>query len=263
MIKRYKQFQPILISDFEAVTWEHPIHNHNHYEIIYIRNGYGKHIIKSISVDYRAGDVFLLGPEEYHHFEIEEKTYFMYLKFTDVYIHQANGGFDAIKSLEYLIKSRETHHSGFALSAADRITVNSLFEVISSLREDLMKNEHIIWMQILVLSEILQRNMPEMKITQNRGRDMQAIFCYIHKFIYSPGKLKAEVMASHFNLRYEYLGPYFKRNAGITLRDYIGTYRHKLLSQRFESGQFTLKQLAMEFGLTDESHVSKLLNRRY
>jgi len=259
MMKRYKQFEPLLISDFEVLKWQHPVHNHNHYELIYIRRGSGMHFINSVPIKYQQGNVFLLGPEEEHYFEVIEKTRFIYLKFTDVYIHQHDVLNSTVKHLEYLIKSRETHHSGFSLSRADQTTVDLLFDVIISLKNDLMRNEHVIWMQMLALSAILQRNMPEIKTSLNRNREMQAVFCYIHKHIYSPENLKAEVMARHFHFASDYMGPYFKRNTGITLRKYIGEYRNSLIRQRLHSGRFTLKQLAAEFGLTDESHVSKLL----
>ncbi len=119
----------------------------------------------------------------------------------------------------------------------------------------------MIWTQVLTLATILQRNMPEVQISANRTQDIQAIFCYIHKHIYTPEYLKANVMAGHFNFAKDYIGPYFKRNTGLTLRDYISGYRKNLIRQRMDSGRFRLKQIAAEFGLIDESHVSKLLKQ--
>jgi AraC-like DNA-binding protein len=123
----------------------------------------------------------------------------------------------------------------------------------------MLQNEALIWTQILVLSDIMQRNMPEIKNSAQRSKDIQSIFCYLHKYIYQPKNLKANVMAAHFNLSEDYIGPYFKRNTGITLRQYIHGYRQNLIQQRIESGRFGLKQIASEFGLVDESHVSKLM----
>ncbi|WP_121809586.1 AraC family transcriptional regulator [Mucilaginibacter kameinonensis] len=261
-MERYRQFEPVLISDFETGKWSHPEHNHNHYELIYIKKGTGSHIINRLSVSYNAGDVFLLGPEESHYFEIEETTRFIYLKFTDLYIHQAgNKTSNGAQNLEYLIKSRETHLSGFALNNADRHTIEMIFNVIVSLKHDMFLNEQLIWMQIIALSAVLQRNMPELKKPANGSKDMQAIFCYIHKHIYEPRLLKLPVMAASFNIAGEYMGPYFKRNTGVTLRDYIRDYRNELIKQRIASGRYNLKQIAAEFGLTDESHVSKIVHK--
>jgi AraC family L-rhamnose operon regulatory protein RhaS len=164
-----------------------------------------------------------------------------------------------LQQLEYLIKSRETHLAGFQLTAIDRFTAEAIIKVILSLKQDLLSNEQLIWLQVLALAALLQRNMPELKATGHRSKDMQAVFCYVHKHIYTPAKLKSSVMSAHFNTAPNYIGPYFKRNTGETLRDYIGTYRKGLIRQRLDSGNYSLKQIAAEFGLTDESHVSKIL----
>jgi YesN/AraC family two-component response regulator len=262
-MKRYKQFTPVVISEFEVSEWSHPVHNHNHYELIYIKQGLGKHIINSQPVNYHSGDVFLLGPEEEHYFEIEQKTHFVYLKFTDLYIHQEEGIWSSgLRHLEYLIKSRETHLAGFVFDINETLIVDGLFNTIGSLKNDILRNEQLVWMQVLVLAHILQRNMPEIKSNEYRTKDMQAVFCYIHKHIYHPEKLKASVMAEHFKFTKDYIGPYFKKNTGMTIRDYIGGYRNTLIRQRMKTGRFGLKQIAAEFGLTDESHVSKLLKQR-
>ena len=264
-MKRYKQFQPIVIADFEAAEWPHPLHKHNHYELIYIQRGTCIHKIKGNDLAYTNGDIFLVGPDEEHCFEIDELTRFIFIKFTDVFIHQLSSGSSyGLQQLEYLIKSRETHLSGFRLNKADQGAVDAIINVILSLNQDILSNEQLIWLQVLALAVLLQRNMPELKATLHRSRDMQAMFCYLHKYIYTPARLRSSVMAAHFNTTPDYIGPYFKRNAGVTLRDYIGNYRKSLIRQRIESGNYSLKEIAAEFGLTDESHVSKivLMNRQ-
>lgn len=261
-MKRYKQFAPILISDFEVSEWIHPSHNHNHYELIYIKSGSGNHIINSSRIRYNGGCVFLLGPEEEHYFEIEEKTQFIFIKFTDLYIHREEGmNNSGMRHLEYLIKSRETHLSSFAFKDDDQIIISRIFDVILAMKKELLGNEDLIWMQVLTLAHILQRNMPEIKANEHRTKNMQAVFCYIHKHIYYPEKLKAQIMAENFKFTKDYMGQYFKANTGLTIRDYISNYRGSLIRQRINSGKFGLKQIALEFGLTDESHVTKLLKK--
>jgi AraC family L-rhamnose operon regulatory protein RhaS len=259
-MKRYKQFKPLIISDFEATDWPHPPHQHNHYELIYIHHGIGIHHIQGKDLSYTNGDIFLVGPDEAHYFKIDTATRFTFIKFTDVDIHQYGlNSFYGLQQLEYLIKSRETHWSGFYLTQEDQETAKAIIHVILSLHQDILSNEPLIWLQVLALSAILHRNMPELKATAHRSRDMQAIFCYLHKFIYTPEKLRSSAMAAHFNTTADYIGPYFKRNTGITLRSYIGDYRKGLIRQRIESGNYSLKQIASEFGLTDESHVRKTI----
>jgi len=259
-MERYHQYHPLAIADFEAAQWEHPKHNHNHYELIYIKRGFGKHFIQDVANGYKPGDVFLLGPEDDHYFEIAEATRFIYLKFTDPYIYNTIVSAPSyLQKLEYLIKSRDTHLSGFTLKPEDLNAIDKIFDVIVSLKENVFSNEEVLWLQVLAITSLLQRNMPELKNTRERNSDMQAVFCYIHKFIYEPERLKANSMASHFNISADYFGPYFKRNAGVTLRGYIKAYRKNIILQRISGGRYSLKQIAVEFGLTDESHVSKIL----
>jgi AraC family L-rhamnose operon regulatory protein RhaS len=260
-MEHYRQFKPLVIADFEATEWPHPPHQHNHHELIYIQYGAGVHHIQGMDIAYVQGDIFLVGPDEMHYFKIDLATRFTFIKFTDVYIHQVGQGSSyGLQQLEYLIKSRETHLSGFHLIEADKDTAAGIINVILSLNHDILSNEPLIWLQVIGLAILLHRNMPELKITSFRNRDMQAIFCYLHKFIYTPEKLRAPVMAAHFNTTADYIGPYFKRNTGITLRDYIGNYRKSLIRQRMNSGNYSLKQISAEFGLTDESHVSKIIS---
>lgn len=261
-MKRYKQFSPVVISEFEVSDWAHPAHKHNHYELIYIKSGSGNHIINSNSIPYMDGSVFLLGPEEEHYFEIESTTHFVYLKFTDLYIHQHDGPLNVgVRHLEYLIKSRETHVAGFVFTDEDQLIVSRIFDAIVTMKNDVLRNEGMIWMQVLTLAQLLQRNMPEISANEHRTKDMQAVFCYIHKHVYYPEKLRAQTMAEHFRLTKDYIGQYFKANAGLTMRDYIGEYRVSLIKHRINNGGFSLKQIASEFGLTDGSHVSKILKQ--
>jgi AraC-like DNA-binding protein len=259
-MKRYRQFQPLVVSDFECDSWKHPLHNHTHYELIFIKRGSGFHLINDVENRYRAGDVFLLGPDDHHFFRIAETSRFVYLKFTDMYLYKdESAGKAGIQQLEYLIKSRETHKAGFALGRNDKAIINRMFDVVIAMKNDMLLNEQLLWTLLLMIVSVLQRNMNELKPAANRNKDMQAIFCYLHKNIYSPDLLRAEILAPHFNTTSDYIGPYFKRNTGITLREYIRDYRAALIRQRMAGQKYTMKEIAAEFGLTDQSHIAKIL----
>ncbi|WP_343557869.1 AraC family ligand binding domain-containing protein [Sphingobacterium sp.] len=261
-MKRYRQFEPVLISSIKMLEWKHPEHNHNHYEFIFIREGLGRHIINGHPYPYEGGMIFLLGPDDQHYFEIEQYTHFVYLKFTDAYLgHNLPGSGTAIQQLEYLIKSRETHQTGFQLAGEDKSAVELIFDLLVLCRKAQTGNQELIWLQLFSIVHILQRNMPELRSNNFRSRDLQAMFCYIHKNIYDPNRLRSNVMAQHFNIANDYLGIYFKRQAGITLRNYIQNYRRTLISQRITAGRVTLKEIAVEFGLTDVSHLTKIRHK--
>src|SRR5882724_1447401 len=261
-MKRYRQFHPVLISDFEADRWPHPVHNHNHFELIYIKKGSGEHHINKEIIFYRAGNIFLLSPEEEHYFEITERTRFIYLKFTDLYLHShEKETHQWSQDLEYLIRSHEDRLSAFVLGPRDQQIIDYIFGIIITLRTDSRIDERLVWLQVISIAAILKRNRTGIILARRNGQDMEAVFAYIHENIYTPENLKAKVMAANFHASPEYIGPYFKRNAGITLRNYIMNYRRTLILKRIESGHYSLKQIASEFGLADESHVSKIIKR--
>lgn len=260
-MKRYRQFQSIVVSDFEVEEWKHPVHNHNHYELIYIKKGLGVHYINKECVPYAIGNVFLLGPEEEHYFEVIEPSGFIYLKFTEPYLSNAEHGME-IKDLEFLIKKREARLTNFELSSIDQIIVDHIFNVIISSTAELKRNERLIWLQVIALAFILKQNITGQTKVIKPDKNMEDIYSYIHEHIYTPEKLNASNMANQFNIAKNYIGPYFKRNTGITLREYISKYRSTLMAKRRKGKNYSLKQIASEFGLTDESHVSKILRKQ-
>jgi len=42
------------------------------------------------------------------------------------------------------------------------------------------------------------------------------------------------MMSAHFNLSKDYIGSYFKRNTGVSLKDCIKGYRRSLIRKRME-----------------------------
>jgi hypothetical protein len=50
------------------------------------------HVVNEHRFDYRAGDVFLLGPEDHHLFRISTPTEFCYIRFTDLFFRATSPG---------------------------------------------------------------------------------------------------------------------------------------------------------------------------
>jgi len=148
---------------------------------------------------------------------------------------------------------------GFQLVGEDNAIITLIFDTLLLLRKDQIGNQELIWFQLFSVVHVLQRNMPELRSNSFKSRDLQAMFCYIHKNIYDHNRLRIQIMAEHFNIANDYLGIYFKRQAGITLREYIQNYRNTLIRQRIATGRVTLKEIVAEFGLTDVSHLNKII----
>ncbi len=59
-MKRYKQYEPFIVSDFKEDGILHPFHQHTYSSIIFIYNGEGTHFINNSQIDYESGDLFVL-----------------------------------------------------------------------------------------------------------------------------------------------------------------------------------------------------------
>lgn len=115
----------------------------------------------------------------------------------------------------------------------------------------------LIFYQLFSIFGLINELTAKMNIRIDNGLpDKEDIITYLHQHIYNPDKIRIKNLASLFNISEKYFSSYFKRNFEISLRDYINEYRLALIEKRIESGKNTIKQIAYEFGFTDESHLS-------
>ena len=94
------------------------------------------------------------------------------------------------------------------------------------------------------------------------GIDNDQIISYIHQNIYNPKLVQIKTIAAHFNISQNYFGSYFKRNFTISYREYCNKLRTQLIEKRIQNKQLSLKQIAYEFGFTDESHLSNYFKKQ-
>ncbi len=269
-MKRYTQFKPFIISEFEVTDWHHPRHNHNHYELIYIKNGKGSHLLNKTKVNYKSGDLFLLGPDDSHEFYIEEKTHFIYIKFTASIFEKELGLFhkSTLKKIDLLINHREIRNSVFRFNTQDRDLISQIIAIISSLANDVYTYEKAIIFQLISIFEIMGRYIeviPSSSVIQQQksiSQGVEPLLSYIHQNIYYPKKLRAQHLAEEFHTTKNYISKFFKRNMKISLRSYVRQYKLNLIDSRLKTGSYTKKEIASEFGFTDESHLIKTLKKQ-
>ena len=142
-----------------------------------------------------------------------------------------------------------------------------IFKMLHSVRETIVENEAFIYLQVLSLLTIIKRNLPAAKETKSTSTTagvhskLEQLLSYIHEHITQPHLLLAEHLAGKINMPQSYIGAFFKRNMGITLKDYINQCRQTLVESRLRSGAYTMKEIAYDFGFTDVSHLNKLFKK--
>ncbi|MEO5684066.1 MAG: AraC family transcriptional regulator [Chitinophagaceae bacterium] len=117
----------------------------------------------------------------------------------------------------------------------------------------------IVFYQLLSILEMVKKALikhghhPEYSLHRNN----EQLLTFIHQHIYTPELVQIKTIAENFNISAAYFGAYFKRNFGISYRGYLHRYRINLIERRLVSSRLTLKEIASEFGLVDESHLSR------
>lgn len=267
-MKRYNQFNKLVVSDFETAVWEHPAHKHNHFEIIFIVHGSGIHRLNHRSFQYKKGHLYLLGPEDEHEFIVQEKTRFIYFKFTGFYLNTTDVDDPSQWNMDVdlILKSKQRRQGNILKLENDvELVKNILFLVTEEYQKNEFLNQKIIFQFFKALVLIIKRNLhqqPGTRIRQSSGKVIENILEYIELNIYDPQQLMQKTIAENFHFSPNYIGIYFKEKVGTPMKQYIQEYRYNLLKQRISNGQMSTKQLVIDFGFTDESHLNKFLKKQ-
>jgi AraC-like DNA-binding protein len=266
-MRRLRQFDPFVIADFETDVYPLPRHNHTYYEIIYIYHGCGIHCLNQNNFNYRAGDLFLLTPEDNHCFVVEQKTRFVYLKFTDSFFynqrHTSPGFFD--REVEPVMRNKVLQEIKPELTEADKIFLKSIVDNITGISDPSAdETAAAVFYQLLSVIEMVKKALVKQGYHSPyyQQRNNEQLLSFIHQHIYKPELVQIKTISENFNISPAYFGAYFKRNFGISYREYLNQYRINLIERRLINSSLTLKEIASEFGLVDESHLSRYFKSR-
>jgi AraC-like DNA-binding protein len=262
-----KQFELLEVDTFEAVVYPFPRHSHTYYELVYIFKGLGNHLINKIIIPYKSGDLFLISPDDEHFFDIKKSTKFCFIKFNDGY-------FESNKHLvpDNLITASPTDIMRNSQLKEERLifdepcktilrkTIENIFDYDQFHK---ISDSPIVFFQILSIFGLIREASVKMNLRIDNGSPKKDdLITYIHQHIYIPEKIRIQTVSEHFNISKTYFSSYFKRNFDVSYRKYITDYKLKLIERRIQSGQMTMKQIAFEFGFTDESHLTNYFKKQ-
>ncbi|WP_343695434.1 AraC family transcriptional regulator [Flavobacterium sp.] len=264
---KLNQFETLVIHEFEDEKFHLPPHTHTYYEIIYIKKGSGVHHLNNNLLPYKSGDLFVISPEDEHYFDIKKSTRFVYIKFTDNYFNSKQN----LTCDEFLIHTPEN----FMRDKLLKETVLKLDDPCKTILKNTIENitaynckadistSPIIFYQILSIFGLIKETIKCMNLRMESTHiDNEQIATYIHQNIYNPKLVQIKVIASHFNIAETYFSAYFKRTFSISYREYINNLRTTLIEKRIHNDKLSIKQIAYEFGFTDESHLSNYFKKK-
>lgn len=272
IMTRYNLYESFVLHQYQFDVWDYEPHNHNFFEIIFIEEGAGFHTINDVRFTYKKGDIFLLAPNDRHHFEIEERTTFCYFKFTETLFSKNKTLPDRtywLRSIEHIL-----HHPN--LMPGDVIKNEEDREVLWRIRALVVKeyirekifSEHIISNMVSTILSIIGRNIMDTykeKNTKYRKKTsrIDEILTYIRQNVYDAELMKTSVITKEFGMSTGTLNTLFKSEVGETLRQYIENYKMKLVMYRLRNTDYTIAEIAYQLGFSDESHLTKVFKKHY
>jgi len=274
-MKSLSLYQEFDISVYEAVKWEYGTHKHNFFELVYILEGSGTHILNDNGKAYNKGSLFLLTPEEFHSFEIRDKTSFCIITFNKIYFSKESKSKENLLDFSELFKKIEIifYNSNYLQNEPIRNEGDKCFvEILIRKLIEEMNDKHFYYDIIVQNIIFLLLNVIARSIQQNLSSDFKAInskseignmLFYIQQNIYKKEKLKIEEIAGYFCKSKNYISEYFKTETGESLKDYISNYKINLVKNRLTHSNLTISQIANELDFTDDSHLNKMFKKKF
>lgn len=235
----------------------------NFFEFVYVLSGKGMHGINGNLLPYKTGDLFLITPNDYHSFDLEEVCEFMIVRFAPSYVKSYR--WESIDHIECLLYYASHFSGSILIHEADKLMVGNLMqnlqhtaELKSIYSEDLMR--HLVNAIIVIAARNISLIKPQ-SISPNADARILQIIDYIQEHIRQPERLKISMIADKFGLSDTYLGSYFRKQCNESIQRYISSYRIRLIEHRLRFSDKRVHEIADEFGFADESHINKFFKR--
>lgn len=268
-MKRIINFKSFNVFSIEKEVWDVEYHNHNFYEIVIIAQGEGLHCLNCVKMKYKKGDVFLLTPNDAHEFEIEQKTKFFYIKFTEQFFVEKILKEKTANQRDFfnlMLKSQLTTGDSWITDKNDQKSVLCLAEILAKEFSEQKNYSDILCYELFSgIMMILLRNISEInnerELLNNEEEKLQKIISYINVNIYDSELLKIENLAEQFHLSPNYISSFVKKHTGFSVKQHIENYKLATAEAFLKQSNFNINEISSKIGFNDASHFNKFFRK--
>ena len=273
-LKRKHLYQQFELCVAEMEHWNERPLIYQFFEIVQIMEGEGTRIVNNHQFPYKKGNLFLFTPLDCRGFESTTPTRFCSIRFSTVFLEQYKSKEEQenviarLKQLENIFIQHNNSEQVLIKRDADCQLISSLIAHMISEYNDKESyyDENLQHLVTLVLN-IIARNVSHKEVTVAHTKLAEPLInkllVYLHQHIYAPEKLRIKHLAEQFNLSPNYVSEYFKKLTNDSLHCYITQYKMNIIAQRLTYSEYSLAQIAYEFGFTDESHLSRQFKKHF
>ncbi len=266
-VKRIINHRDFNVFKLEKTIWDIEYHNHNFYEIIIIEEGRGAHRLNDVTFSYKVNDVFFLKPNDAHEFVIEEKTKFIYIKFTNQFISDLflwNDGLKNKFNFDDLLLKTSNHFETYIGDENDAVHFKMLSELVYFEFVNFKKQSFEITFQLffsLILLLIRNISNPNKLASLLKTSKIEQILSYITINALDADKMKITNLANEFSMSDNYISNYVKAQSGLSIQNHVIQIKLKSAEKLLTQSGFNINEIAIKLGFNDASHFNKFFKR--
>jgi YesN/AraC family two-component response regulator len=256
----------LYVTDMES--WQSRPLIYYFFEIVQILDGEGVRVVNDNRISYSKGSIFLFTPLDCRGFEMEKPTRFCSIRFSEVFLGKCKNDQDRerislwLRQLEHIFYHHNRFERVLIKQPADCQMISTIIgNMVQEFEGRQVYYEENLQHYITLALNILARNVADGKLTITDNPQAEPLInrmlLHVHANISTPDKLRISYLAKKFSLSATYVGEYFRKLTGESLRHYITQYKMQLVQHRLKSSSLTVSQIASELGFSDESHLNR------
>ncbi len=260
------------INKFTTSRWDVSDRGNVYFEMIFVEEGSGRISLNGKTLNYKSRDSFIFSREEIPDIKVYETTTFIVYRLTQLMFSSKINLTDRqywLRRCEYIFNHPKRTFDIAVRSLEDQ---DLIWRIIFLINKENTKREQyyleIISNMLSTLLSILARNVTDTQFSKelllkssSKTERIDEIYAYIRYNIYDAKKLKIANIAKHFHITSSTLSNYFKKENGNSLHNYIIQYKLEIVKDRLLNSEFTVSQIAIQLGFTDESHLTRIFKK--
>jgi len=253
----------------EMDVWTKRPYKNNFFEILYVEKGHGRQCINQHEFEFHEGNIFFLPPLDCHSFKIEKESRFYFIRFTDHYFAKHDGLTsykDWFDKIAYILANYNKVPGDIISSERERqFIINNIKSIYQEYLAMDSYSDSIMSGAVASILNILARSIEKKYVDQANETDNRfgEILRYINTHILDSDKLRLLHLAEKFGISKTYFSEYFKKQAGISLGDYILKSKLKIVETKVLHTDLSLKEIAWQMNFADSSHLAKSFKKIY
>lgn len=261
-----------IINRFTTSRWDSPDREDVYFEMIFIEDGSGRISLNGKTINYKSRDIFIFSKDESPDIKVYETTTFIVYRLTQLMFSSKislNERQYWLRRCEYIFNHPKR---SFDFAVRKMEDLDLIWRIVFFINKENVKKEQyhleIIANMLSTLLSILARNVTDTPFSKElllksskKTERIDEIYAYIRYNIYDSKKLKIANIAKHFHITSSTLSNYFKKETGNSLHNYILLFKLGIVKDRLLNSEFTVSQIAIQLGFTDESHLTRIFKK--